>query len=152
MTIPNSAYMHIVNAGTCILYETVNCTVEWLQNRIVTRGRSPLLRVFSVFPYWCSALKQTTVVSTFFLTRESQIILPFDATQSKLLNIEAARSSKTLVSCHSNAQRHNPEDLDLNPHRHENHIWGKETVSGKPTSYFWTIRYKENTCKSSAKN
>jgi len=36
------------------------------------------------------------------------------------LNMEAAMSSKTLLSYHITTRRHNPEDLDVKPHRHEN--------------------------------
>jgi len=36
------------------------------------------------------------------------------------MKMEAARSSETWVSCHINIQCHNPEDLNMNLHSHEN--------------------------------
>jgi hypothetical protein len=39
---------------------------------------------------------------------------------SAVQDMEAARSSQTLVSHHKTTQRHNPEHLDLDPNRREN--------------------------------
>jgi hypothetical protein len=38
----------------------------------------------------------------------------------RALKMEAARAAETLVSYHITTRRHNPEDYDLNLHRHEN--------------------------------
>jgi hypothetical protein len=60
--------------------------------------------------------------------------MPFSSAIHFTLKMEAAKSSKTLVLYRTITQHHNPEDLDLTLHCHENLIF-KEKLLVK-TSFF----------------
>jgi hypothetical protein len=68
---------------------------------------------------WKTKINPSISPSHVWLIGTIRIHAIYPSTFHFTLKMEAARSSKTLVSYHNTTRRHNSEDLDLNLHRRE---------------------------------
>jgi hypothetical protein len=76
-------------------------------------------------------LKVTVQVEVFWILTPCSGVVGYQRFYSAL-EMEAAWSPETLVSCHNATRRHSPEDVDLNLQRRENLILANYFVTVQP--------------------